>query len=108
MKVCIPIYDERRFQLYQDINNAPNIIIFDTDTNEYIVKDTSKNTLGEIIQFLIDKNISRVISNVKNDNHHKYMSCKDIVIYKPNLNGNAFFNMELFMVNELKIDKREH
>ncbi|EPZ62335.1 hypothetical protein H477_5489 [[Clostridium] sordellii ATCC 9714] len=56
MKVCIPIYDERRFQLYQDINNAPNIIIFDTDNNEYIVKDTSKNTLGEIIQFLIDKN----------------------------------------------------
>lgn len=108
MKVCIPIKDENKFQIYSDINNTPNIIIFDTDTRDYSIKNTSQMVLGNIIQYLIDNNVDRIISTVNNINHHKYISCKNIIIYKPDYSVDAFYNMELFMSNKLKIDKKEH
>ena len=108
MKVCIPIKDERTFQIYSDINNTPNIIIFDTSTRDYFIKDTSKMTLGNIIQYLIDNNIKRIISSVSTTHHHKYISCKDIMIYKPDKSVDAFSNIDLFISNKLKIDKKNH
>ena len=108
MKICIPIKDEIQFQLYNDINNTPNIIIFDTGTRDYVIKDTSKMTLGNIIQYLIDNNINRIISSVSNINHNKYISCKDIIIYKPDKSVDAFSNIDLFMSNRLKVDKKDH
>ncbi|MEG2789726.1 MAG: hypothetical protein RR942_18105, partial [Romboutsia sp.] len=71
MKVCLPIKDEKEFQIYNDINNTPNIIIFDTNTKNYIVKDTSKMILGNIIQYLIDNKVDRIIATVNTMHHHK-------------------------------------
>ena len=108
MKICIPIKDERSFQVCSDINNAPNIIIFDTSTNNFYVKNTSEMNLGSIIDYLIDNGINRLISNVSIIHHHKYISCRDIIIYKPNYNVDAFSNINLFISNELTIDQKKH
>ncbi len=108
MKVCIPIKDQNQYRLCDDINNAPNIIIFDTTNKDYIIKDTSQMNLGAIVQFLLDNNVNRLISNVSVIHHHKYISCKDIVIYQPDKSVNAFSNINLFMANKLKIDNRKH
>ena len=108
MKICIPIEDEQSFQVCNDINKTPNIMIFDTNTKSFYVKNTSEMNLGAIIDYLIDNDISRLISNVSVLYHHKYISCKDIIIYKPNLSVDAFYNINLFMSNRLKVDKKDH
>lgn len=108
MKVCIPVKDQNQYQLCNDINNAPNIIIFDTVTKDYTIKDTSQMNLGTMVQFLIDNNVTRLISSVNVIHHHKYISCRDIIIYKPDKSANAFSNMDLFIANKLKIDKKNH
>ena len=108
MKICIPIKDEKSFLIYNDINNTPNIMIFDTNTKNFYVKNTSEMNLGEIIDYLIDNNVNRLISNVNIIHHHKYISCKDIIIYKPNEKVDAFHNINLFISNNLVIDKKKH
>ncbi|GAA0715385.1 hypothetical protein GCM10008904_32180 [Paraclostridium ghonii] len=108
MKICIPIKDEMNFQVCSDINNAPNIIIFDTSTNDFYVKNISEMNLGRTIDYLIDNKINRLISNVSVIHHHKYISCKDIIIYKPNNNVDAFSNIKLFVANRLTIDQKKH
>ena len=108
MKVCIPIKNQNNFQIFNDINNTPNIMIFDTTINNFYVKDTSKMNLGQIIDYLLENNVKRLISNVKISYHNKYISCKDIVIYIPNYEFDALYNINLFILNKLKVDKTKH
>lgn len=108
MKICIPIKDEKSFQVCNDINNTPNILIFDTNTKNFYVKNTSEMNLGRIVDYLLDNNISRLISNVSVIHHHKYIACRDIIIYKPNVSLDAFSNINLFAANRLAIDQKKH
>lgn len=101
MKVCIPIKDSMNYELPSDINNTPNIFIFDTQNNTHFVKNTSNMNLGQIIQYLMEEDVTGIISYINTPQHYKYIVGRNIKVYDPTVGYNAIANMNLFKSSHL-------